>query len=283
MKILLSGRTGQLGSELQQQLASLGELVACDRSMMDLSNPQGLALVVRRHRPDLIVNAAAYTAVDRAESEPELAHRVNCEAVGVLAHEARALGAMLVHYSTDFVFDGAAQRPYRESDPTGPLSVYGSSKLAGEQAISAIGGRHLILRTGWVYAARGNNFVLTMLRLAREQPQLRVVDDQFGAPTWSRDLAAATLAALRRPEPLEGLFHVAAAGQASRWTVACRVLRLAGVKTPVTPVATDQFAAPARRPQYSVLDCSRFAQEAGFRIAEWDERLAACLRRAGLS
>jgi dTDP-4-dehydrorhamnose reductase len=283
MKILLAGRTGQLGSELQRQLAGLGELVACDRSMMDLSQPAALPGVVRRHRPDLIINAAAYTAVDRAESEPELAFRVNAESVEVLAREARALGALLVHYSTDFVFDGAAQRPYRESDPTGPLSVYGASKLAGEQAIAAVGARHLILRTGWLYAARGSNFVLTMLRLARERAQLRVVDDQFGAPTWSSDLAAATVAALGLRQPPEGLFHVAAGGQASRWTVACRALQLAGLDTPVAPVGTDQFPTPARRPKYSVLDCGRFAQEAGFRIGAWDERLAACLRQGGIS
>jgi dTDP-4-dehydrorhamnose reductase len=266
VKILLTGRTGQLGSELESSLAGLGELIACDRSKMDLSQPDSLAAQVRAVRPDLIVNAAAYTAVDRAESEPELARRINAEAVQALAQEARALGALLVHYSTDFVFDGSARRPYRESDPTGPLSVYGSSKLAGEDAIRAVGARHLILRTGWVYSARRSNFVLTVLRLARERPQLQVVDDQIGAPTWSRDLAAATVAALRRREPLEGLFHVSAAGQASRWTVACRVLQLAGLHTP----------------RYSVLDSGRFAQQTGFRIGDWDERLSAWMQQGGI-
>ncbi len=283
MKILLTGRTGQLGSELQGPLSSLGELIACDRSNMDLSRPESLAVLVRGVRPDLIVNAAAYTAVDRAESEPDLARRVNAEAVQALAQEARALGALLVHYSTDFVFDGTAQRPYRESDPTGPLSVYGSSKLAGEQAIAAVGARHLILRTGWVYSARRSNFVLTMLRSARERRELRVVDDQVGAPTWSRDLAAATVAALKRREPLEGLFHVSAAGQGSRWTVACRVLQLADLATPVIPVSTEQFPTPARRPKYSVLDSGRFAQETGFHIGAWDERLSSCIQQGGFS
>jgi len=283
MKFLLTGRTGQLGRELEMVLGTLGELIACGRSDMDFSRPRALPALIRRHRPDVIVNAAAYTAVDRAQTESKLAHLVNAEAVAVLAEEARRSRALLIHYSTDYVFDGAATRPYRESDPAAPLGVYGLSKLAGEAEIVASGARHLILRTSWVYSAHGSNFVLTMLRLARERPQLRVVDDQSGAPTWSRDLAAATLAALRGPAPLEGLYHVSSAGQTTWWGFASRILQLAGLHTPVAPIGTDQYPTAARRPAYSVLDSQRYRQSTGFAIGPWDLRLEAFMQDAGLA
>ncbi|MFM8873743.1 MAG: dTDP-4-dehydrorhamnose reductase, partial [Phycisphaerales bacterium] len=198
MRILVLGRNGQVGGELQRSLAPLGDVTALDRSAADLSRPESLADVVRDARPDVIVNAAAYTAVDRAETERALAFRVNAEAVGVLARCAAERGAVFVHYSTDYVFDGSGSRPWREDDPTGPLGAYGASKLAGEQAIAQGGCRHLILRTSWVYAARGHNFVRTMLRLAAERDELRVVHDQFGAPTSAALLADVTAAAIAR-------------------------------------------------------------------------------------
>jgi dTDP-4-dehydrorhamnose reductase len=196
MKILLTGASGQVGYELQRSLQSLGEVVAADRARMDLSDLDQVRDVVRAVRPDLIVNPAAYTAVDKAESEPELAHRVNALAPGVMAAEARLLGAAMVHYSTDYVFDGMKQGTYVETDPTGPINVYGESKLAGEQAVAAAGIPHLILRTSWVYGMRGKNFLQTMLRLGAERDELRVVADQHGAPTWSRTIADTTAALL---------------------------------------------------------------------------------------
>lgn len=286
MKVLLVGCNGQIGRALAPLLGSLGELVAADRSTMDLAAPDSLPVQIRRHRPGLIVNAAAYTAVDRAEREPALAHRVNSEAVAVMADEARRLGALLVHYSTDYVFDGSARRPYVEDDAAAPLSVYGASKLAGEQALAASGARHLILRTSGVYAQAGSNFVLTMLRLARERPELRVVDDQAVAPTWAADVATATLAALRAPAPVQGLYHVTSAGRTTWCGFAREILRLAGLATPVVPISTAEYAASrdgiAPRPAWSLLDCGRFAAAAGWRIGPWNERLAAFAREAGL-
>ncbi len=279
MKILLTGRTGQVGWELERCLGSLGTLIALDRTALDLARPDSVAAALHSHAPDLIVNAAAYTAVDRAEREPEACFAVNTESVGVLAREARRLGALLVHYSTDYVFDGTHRIPYRECDEPAPVNVYGRSKLSGEQQIIDSGCRHLILRTSWVYSARGRNFLLTMLRLARERPELRVVDDQVGAPTWARDIAAATQAALRAPsKPLEGLFHVTAGGSTTWFGFAGRILQLAGSKTPVVPIPTTQHPTPATRPAYSVMDSSRFERAAGYRIGPWDERLAECLR-----
>jgi dTDP-4-dehydrorhamnose reductase len=277
LKVLLTGHTGQVGWELQRCLASWVEVVAPGRSALDLGRPETVAGVVRSIGPDLIVNAAAYTAVDQAERESRACFTVNAESVGVLAQEAARLGALLVHYSTDYVFDGAKRSPYIEADSTGPINTYGRSKLAGEKQITGSGCRHLILRTGWVYAMRGRNFVLTMLSLARERPQLRVVNDQVGAPTWARDIASATLAALKRPRPLEGLYHVAADGWTTWFDFANRLLELAGVQTPVVPVATSDYPTAAARPAYSVLDSGRFESSTGFRIGPWNERLAACL------
>ena len=281
MKVLLTGHTGQVGWELQRCLVPLGEVIAPDRAALDLGRPDRVAAFVRSNRPGLIVNAAAYTAVDGAETDADACFAANAGSVAALAQEAARLGALLVHYSTDYVFDGTRRVPYVETDLPAPINAYGRSKLAGEQAIVASGCRHLILRTGWIYGMRGRNFVLTMLRLAREQPQLRVVDDQCGAPTWARDLARATGVALHRAEPLEGLYHVAAAGTTTWFGFAQRILQIAGLDTPVVPIRTSEYPTPAARPAYSVLDSSRFAAATGVRIGPWDERLAACLTGSG--
>ncbi len=222
MKILLFGKGGQLGWELQRSLAPLGELIALDFDSTDrcgdFTNPVGLRDTVRAVCPDLIVNAAAHTAVDKAESEPELAHRINAEAPGALAEEAARLGAWLVHYSTDYVFDGSGTRAWTEADLPAPTNVYGASKLAGERAVAEATERHLIFRTSWVYAARGGNFAKTMLRLAQERDRLTVIDDQFGAPTGAEllaDVTAHAALALRRDPSLAGLYHLTAAGETS--------------------------------------------------------------------
>ena len=234
MKILLLGKNGQVGWELQRSLAPLGELIALDRHSADLcgdlGNLAGLAATVQRVRPDVIVNAAAHTAVDKAESEPELARTLNALAPGVLAREAASLGALLVHYSTDYVFDGSGQRPWAESDAPAPLNVYGQTKLEGEQLIQAAGPRHLILRTSWVYAARGGNFAKTMLRLARERDSLNVIDDQWGAPTGAELIADASAHAIRQvlQRPADaGLYHLTASGETSWCGYANTVLAIA--------------------------------------------------------
>ena len=277
MKILLTGPTGQVGWELARLLPAFGELAAPDRTALDLARPGAAAQALRTARPDVVVNAAAYTAVDAAEHDEATAFAVNARSVAEMAQEARRLSALVVHYSTDYVFDGAKRTPYVEADPTGPVNAYGRSKLAGEQAIIDSGCRHLILRTGWVYAERGRNFVLTMLRLARERPQLRIVNDQVGGPTWARDVAQATLTALNRAEPLEGLFHVTAAGSTTWFDFARRIVELAGLSTPLVPIPTSEYPTAAARPRYSVLDSSLFARAAGFRIGPWDERLQRCV------
>jgi dTDP-4-dehydrorhamnose reductase len=281
LKILLTGRTGQVGWELQRHLGPLGQIVAPERAALDLGRPDTVAAVVRSVRPDVIVNAAAYTGVDRAESEASACFAANAESVAVLAHEAARGGTLLVHYSTDYVFDGTKRSPYVETDPTAPINTYGRSKLAGELEIVRSGCRHLIIRTSWVYAMRGHNFLLTMLRLARERPELRVVNDQVGAPTWAGDIAAATMAAIDRAQSVEGLFHVAAGGATTWFEFARRILALSGLATPVIPIPTSEYPTPAARPPYSVLDSSRFETATGVRIGLWDERLRACLTVSG--
>lgn len=285
MKILLLGKNGQLGWELQRALAPLGELTAFDRGGSaglcgDLTRPQELAATVRALRPDVIVNAAAHTAVDRAESEPELARLLNATTPGVLAHAAAACGAWLVHYSSDYVFDGSGDAPRAEDAPTGPLNVYGQTKLEGEERIRHSGCRHLILRTSWVYAARGGNFAKTMLKLAAERDKLTVVDDQIGAPTGAELLADVTAHALRaamsRPE-LGGTYHAAAAGETSWHGYASYVIEWArahghAVKVPsgeIRPVPGSAFPTPARRPLNSRLDTSRLQSAFGLRLPPW--------------
>ncbi|HEX9183652.1 MAG TPA: dTDP-4-dehydrorhamnose reductase, partial [Burkholderiales bacterium] len=259
MKILLLGRNGQVGWELERTLAPLGELKAFDRAALDLADVPRLAAAVRALQPEVIVNAAAYTAVDKAETDREAAFAVNATAPRVLAEEAKRIGALLVHYSTDYVFDGEKQAPYVEDDATHPINVYGESKLAGEQAITKSGCRHLILRTSWVYGPRGKNFMLTMLRLAKERPELRVVDDQVGAPTSSPEIARATIALLEKRA--EGLYHMTAGGETSWCGFARAILAQARIAIPVVPIRTEEYPTPARRPRNSRLDCSRLCED----------------------
>ena len=286
MKILLLGKDGQLGWELQRSLSLLGEVVALGHHSADLAadftQPERLAETVRTVRPQLIVNAAAHTAVDRAESEPALARLINATAPGVLAREAQALGAWLVHYSTDYVFDGSGQQPWSEADTPAPLNVYGRSKLEGEEAIRAACPRHLILRTSWVYSARGQNFAKTMLRLAQERELLTVIDDQVGAPTGAELLADVTAMALRmlpqRPE-LAGLYHLSAGGQTSWHGYAQHVIEQARVLRPelslkvreLRAVPSSAFASAARRPHNSRLDTHRLQAAFGVRLPEWQQ------------
>ena len=283
MKILLFGKGGQVGWELQRSLAPLGDVVTLDHDSTDLcgnfADLPGLAATVRQVEPDVIVNAAAHTAVDKAESEPDLARTLNALAPGVLADEAQKLGAWLVHYSTDYVFDGSGEVPWRETDATGPLSVYGQTKLEGEQAVARCV-RHLIFRTSWVYAARGGNFAKTMLRLAKERTQLNVIADQIGAPTGAELLADVTAYALRtvqiRPD-LAGLYHLAADGETSWHGYACHVLeRACALGCPlkagpaeVLAIDTVDYPTPAQRPLNSRLDTTRLRAAFGLHLPHW--------------
>ncbi|MGH8687199.1 MAG: dTDP-4-dehydrorhamnose reductase [Burkholderiales bacterium] len=271
MRLLLTGATGQVGWELRQTLAPMGEVRVFDRYGLDLADAPPLAAAVRALQPDIIVNAAAYTAVDKAESERDLAFAVNATAPRVLAEEANRIGAMLVHYSTDYVFAGDKASPYIESDPPRPISVYGESKLAGEQAIQASGCRHLILRTSWVYGPRGKNFFLTMRRLAKDRPELRVVDDQVGAPTSSLAIARATPQLLAKGA--HGLYHMTAGGETSWCGFARAILKGAGLATPVVAIRTEDYPTPARRPRSSRLDCSKLRNDTGLALESWEVQL----------
>jgi dTDP-4-dehydrorhamnose reductase len=285
MKILLLGKNGQVGWELQRSLSPLGELTALDFDSTgpwraDFSTPGELAPMIRALAPDIIVNSAAHTAVDKAESEPELARAINATAPGVIAREAAALGAWLVHYSTDYVFDGSGDQPRQEDAPTGPLSVYGRTKLEGEELIRASGCRHLILRTSWVYAARGGNFARTMLRLAAERDALNVIDDQIGAPTGAdllADLSAHMLRAAQRAPALAGTYHAVAAGETSWHGYASFVIEWArahGVPLQVAPdavlpVPTSAYPTPARRPLNSRLATDKLQTAFGLALPHW--------------
>jgi len=285
VKILLFGKNGQVGWELQRALAPLGELTALDFDSTgpwraDFTDPESLADTVRGLRPDVIVNAAAHTAVDRAEAEPALARRINAEAPAVLAREAAACGAWLVHYSTDYVFDGSGNAPRSEDAPTGPLNVYGMTKLEGEQAIRASGARHLLLRTSWVYGMRGGNFARTMLRLAEERDRLAVIDDQIGAPTGADLLADVTAHAIRavvRDATLGGTYHLVAAGETSWHGYACRVIeaaRAAGAPVKVSrdaiaAVPSGEFKTAAERPRNSRLDTTKLRRALGLTLPPW--------------
>ena len=290
MKILLLGKNGQVGWELQRSLAPLGEVTALDRHSTDfcgdLGNLAGLRETVQRLRPQVIVNAAAHTAVDKAESEPELARLINATAPGVLAQEAHQLGAWLVHYSTDYVFDGSGTQPWRETDAPAPLSVYGHTKLEGEQLIAQHCQKHLIFRTSWVYAARGGNFAKTMLRLARERERLTVIDDQWGAPTGAELIADVTAHAIRQvqqrpvgPHDEAGIYHLAASGQASWNLYAKHVLAQAKKAQPaidlvakeVAPVPTSTFPTPARRPHNSRLNTAKLQATFDLHLPPWQQ------------
>ncbi len=286
MKILLLGKNGQVGWELQRALAPLGNIVALDFDSTgplsgDFSKPESLAATVQTVRPDIIVNAAAHTAVDKAESEPELARTINATTPGVLAREAKACGAWLVHYSTDYVFDGSGEKSRTEEDPTAPLSVYGQTKLEGENLIRNSGCKHLIFRTSWVYAARGGNFAKTMLRLAQERDKLTVISDQIGAPTGADLLADITAHALRTAlsQPaVSGLYHAVAAGETSWHGYAKHVIefaRSAGqpikvATTDIAPVPTSAFPTPAKRPHNSRLSSLKLQETFGLTLPRWE-------------
>ena len=284
MKILVTGRDGQVGGELARTLAGLGELVVLGRAHMDLSDPDSVRNGIRAERPALIINAAAYTAVDLAESEQTLAYAINAQAPGIIAEEAKNLGAALIHYSTDYVYNGGKQGAWIETDATGPLSVYGKSKLAGEQAISAVGVPHLIFRTSWVYGLTGKNFLLTMLRLAQSRPEFSIVNDQIGAPTWSRTIAEATAAVLRKAQNLDrlselsGIYHLCAGGQTSWYGFAEKIFLnpLVAQKPALKPIPTEDYPTPAQRPKNSVMSTTKFQQNFG-PLPSWDDALADCL------
>ena len=285
MKILLLGKTGQVGGALTPLLRQLAgsaadeAVVTLGRADVDLSDAAALAQAVQQVQPSLIVNAAAHTAVDRAETEPDIAFAINAVAPGVLAEQAAKLNALLVHYSTDYVFDGSQRTPYRESDPTHPLGVYGESKLAGEQAVQASGCRHLLLRTSWVYDSTGRNFLTTMLRLAKQHGKLRVVGDQHGSPTSAAMIAEASLQLIRsmlnQPAMQGGLYHLTAQGQTTWHGFAQAIMHKAGLDVPIEAITTADYPTPAKRPAYSVLDSSKLQREFNYRLPDWQQALDA--------
>lgn len=283
MRILLTGAGGQVGYELARSLQPLGQVTLVDRSRMDLSDLGQVREVIRSVKPGLIVNAAAYTAVDKAESEPQLARRINAEAPEVMALEARKLGAAMVHYSTDYVFDGSKAGAYVETDTPNPLNVYGQTKLEGEQAVAAAGIDHLVLRTSWVYGMRGKNFLLTMLRLAKERDELRVVCDQHGAPTWSRTVADTSAVLLAKAQEggrdwwaqNTGLYHLGSGGATTWCGFTEEILELQELNCKLVPITTADYPLPARRPQNSLLDCTRL--RALCALPDWRDALALCL------
>jgi dTDP-4-dehydrorhamnose reductase len=307
-RILLVGKNGQVGAELQRLLAGSSELLALGRQELDLTRFESIRRVIRRFQPQVIVNAAAYTAVDQAESDEAAAHAVNAEAPGVMAEEAKSIGAALVHYSTDYVFDGLKTDPYKEDDPTNPINVYGKTKLAGEQGIQNVGGLYLIFRTAWVYGTRGKNFLLTILRLATQREELRIVADQIGAPTWSREIALATTTIITREwkrcqgvlpfSQSSGIYHMTAGGQSNWWEFAKAIveevrhvpdgaawLTAATSGHPliikrISPIATAEYPTPARRPAYSVLSNLRLQQTFDVHLPDWRTQLHAVVADA---
>jgi dTDP-4-dehydrorhamnose reductase len=278
--ILVTGATGQVGHELAMLLARRGEVIAADRGRLDLADPDAIVAAVRGAKPDLIVNAGAYTAVDQAETEPKLAQAINGRAPGVLAEEAKRAGAVLIHYSTDYVFDGKRTAPYDEDAATGPLNVYGASKLEGERALAAIGGHSIVFRTSWIYGLRGRNFLLTIRRLAAERDELRIVADQIGVPKWGRALAEATERVVGLGLPAlaarAGLYHLSSTGCASWWDFARAILNDAHVPR-IVPITTAEYPLPAKRPAYGVLATDRFRTTFGFELPHWRDALARCL------
>jgi dTDP-4-dehydrorhamnose reductase len=292
MRILITGGAGQLGWELRRTLAIFGEVVAPPRDILDLASVDSIVAAVRGVRPNLIVNAAAYTAVDKAESESELAMKINGEAPRILAEEAALRNAALIHYSTDYVFDGRKAEPYREEDEAAPINVYGRTKLAGEQGVMAAKAAHLIFRTSWVYGSRGRNFLLTILRLAKERKELKVVDDQVGAPTSARLIAEATAGTIAKNysggrfdidgfRETGGLCHLTAAGRTTWYGFAQAILVGREGVAKVLPIPTSAYPTPARRPQNSVLDSSKLEKQFGFSLPDWKVGLQLCLEELG--
>lgn len=279
MRILLLGKIGQVGFELQRTLAPLGEVIAVDQPELDFLNLDSLGALLRRYAPHAIVNAAAYTAVDKAESDAALCRSLNATAPGFLAAEAKKLNALFIHYSTDYVYSGEKRAAYVEDDPTGPLCAYGRTKLEGDELVAKSGAHHLVFRTEWVYGTRGQNFLRTMLRLAKEKPELRIVSDQIGAPTWSRMIAEATAHALARaisdPAPYSGIYHLTAAGETTWFHFAEAIFDLIQVENrpKLFPISTSEYPTPARRPAYSVLSNDKFALTFGFRLPNWKHQL----------
>ena len=287
MRILLTGGTGQLGWELRHALPPVGEVVAPPRGLLDLERPDSIRTAIRQVRPDVIVNAGAFAAMDPAEAEPERAMRVNGVAPGVIGAEAARLGALLVHFSSAYIFDGTATRPYPEDDPPNPINAYGKSKLAGEQAILDSGVRHVILRLSWIHSLRGANFLTAILRLAREEPEIPVVGDQIGSPTWARSVAQATAQVLARHRDADaptGVFNLSAAGAVSRSAFAEEIIAIASGDTGdrrawarVIPVSSAEYAVAARRPRYCLLDNSRMQLAFGIELPAWHAEVRACL------
>ena len=290
-RILLTGANGQVGWELRRTLSCLGEVVALDSRAMNLADPDAVRYKLREITPTIIVNPAAYTAVDKAQSEEERARAVNALAPGILAEEASRLGALLVHYSTDYVFNGSGTTPWREDDAVGPLNVYGATKLEGERAIQTSGCRHLIFRTSWVYGARGSNFLLTMRRLMRERPELKIVADQIGAPTWCRDLAEATAQVLSQiASPAShfeeaapwGVYHMTNAGETSWHGFAEAIQALDEFEETcapayLLPIPSSDYPTPAQRPLNSRLNNDKLEQAFGLRLQDWRSALALCM------
>jgi len=280
-KILIFGRVGQVGWELRHKLACLGQLTSVDYPEIDFSKPDTIRDAVRAVEPSVIVNAAAYTAVDKAEATPEPAWAINASGPAVIAEEAKRLGILLVHYSTDYVYDGSKQGPWVETDAPNPLNVYGKSKLAGDEAIQAVNGDYIILRTSWVYGARGGNFLLTMLRLAKQREELRIIDDQTGGPTTSECIAQATadiLAQLLSPasgglDGRSGVYHLTNAGETTWFGFARAFLSKQEACPKLTPIATSEYPLPAKRPVNSVLSCARIAETFGVRMPAWEHAL----------
>lgn len=282
-KILLFGKVGQVGWELRRILTPVSDLVCVDYPEIDLSSPDSIRRWTRETHPQVIINSAAYTAVDKAESEPERANQINGYGPGVLAEEAAKSGALIVHFSTDYVFDGTKKTPYVETDAPNPLGAYGRSKLLGDDAVRAVAGRHLIFRLCWVYGARGQNFMLTMMRLAREREILRVVNDQFGCPTWSRMISQSVACAVQRwlaapdKDALTGTFNLACTGFTSWHGFASAIIDSmpAAERTcsQVEPISTAEYPTPTRRPAYSVLDCTKLTSTFGLRLPDWRDAL----------
>lgn len=288
--ILLAGKTGQVGWELRHALAPLGRVIALDRTQMDLTRPDSISQAIREAAPDIIVNAAGHTAVDKVESDPGLAMQVNAVAPGVMAEEAKRLNALLVHYSTDYVFDGRKQAPYAEEDEPNPVNAYGKSKLQGERAIAASGCAHLILRASWIYSSRGTNFVLTMLRLARERKELAIVNDQIGSPTWARALAQTTaelLVKTGRAKEKTGIYHLSATGYTSRYDFAKKIIELArqlsGEQTgwaALRPITSAEYPLLAARPLNAATSKDKIKRIFGIEMSDWACQLHSFLKES---